>query len=146
MATFYKEGKRLAKASCSQPISCTSESCFQWEAKGHHQTDPSQISRVAGQTSRAKNSPLLRGLAAGTAKGQAGPGDRLSLAPTGHTPVRSPPALAGMASGAPYLFDEGSGRSPLVRDLNAARRQGRALRRPGFCCPQLCVWRGHFPD
>lgn len=57
MVTFYKEGKRLAKASCSQPISCTSKSCFQLEAKRHHRTDPSQISPTAKQIPHTKNSP-----------------------------------------------------------------------------------------
>lgn len=57
MATFCKEGKRLPKASCSRPISCTSESCFQLEAQGHHQTDPLQISPACWQTPPAKNSP-----------------------------------------------------------------------------------------
>lgn len=73
MATFYKEGERLTKASCSRPISCTSESCFQLEAKGHHQTDPLQISPAAGKHHMLKIAPVLSGLAGGTRQGAGRP-------------------------------------------------------------------------
>lgn len=79
-ATFCKERKRLAKASCSQPISYTSESHFQLETKGHQQTDPLQISPTARQTAHAKNSPCPEEVdcrhsqGAGRSRGQAQPG------------------------------------------------------------------------
>lgn len=90
MVTFYKERKRLAKASCSQPIGCTSKSCFQLESKRHHRTDPLQISPTAEQIPHTKNSPTLSGLAGGTHQGAGRPGDRLSPVPAGHTPVEVP--------------------------------------------------------
>jgi hypothetical protein len=58
-ATFCKEGKGLAKALCSQPISPTSERSFHLEAKGHHWPDPSQMSPATGQIPHTKNSPCL---------------------------------------------------------------------------------------
>lgn len=106
MATFCKEGKRLARASCSQPISCTSESCFQLEAKGHRQTDPLQISPTARQTPRAKNSfhPEEAGWRHGPRGGQAQGESSAWLPLDTHL---SGPLL--FLLGAPYLFGEGQG-------------------------------------
>lgn len=101
MATFYKEGKRLAKASCSQPISCTSESCSSWKPRDSTGLTLCKYPLSLGKHHTLKIAPI--------AQGQAGPEDRLSLAPTGHTPVRGPAFSCWMASGAPYLLDEGGG-------------------------------------
>lgn len=138
-ATFCKEGKRLAKASRSQPMGRTSESCFQLEAKGHHQTDPSQISPAAGQTPHTKNTPVLSGLTGGTGQGAGRPRGRLSPPPTGHTPVRVPtfPCWDWPAEFLICLVRERE-RTLVVKDGEAVGGLGRAARGPGFCHGPPC--------
>lgn len=111
---FIKEGKGSPKPHALSPSAAHPRAVSSWKPR-----DTTRLTLCKYPLSLGKHHMLK---IAPTAKGRAGPGDRLSLAPTGHTPVRGPAFSCWMASGAPYLLDEGGGqgRTPLVRDQDAA--------------------------
>ena len=91
-----------------------------------------------GKYHMPKIAPFLSGLA--------GPGDRYSLALSGHTPVRVPTfsCYDWPAELLIYLMRSRE-RTPVIKDQEAAQGLERALGRPGFCHPQLCARTGYFP-